>query len=161
MKAPLLFAVVVALVATGCGPKEKSYAELLAIYNSELELLEKMEAERDKRVAEYEATLRPSEADAIKALMGMKEEMGEGLVIDATDPNELLDQAIGSAEEIQARTDELLAQAAATGDAAGADLTEQYSEEFKAKLADMNAKIEEQKTRVEKARQAKEAATAE
>lgn len=160
---------VVAMVAAvvGCAAKEKkpSYAELLEIYNGEAETLERLERKRVTMIAEYESTLAPSGDAAVEALSGMLGSMKNNPPADLStaDPNELLDNAIANAENLDAKTAELL-EAAASG--AGKPMNREaiealYSDEFKAKLAALDAEIAEQRARVEKAKADRDAAQAE
>ncbi|WP_425401038.1 hypothetical protein [Aeoliella sp.] len=160
---PLLLVLAV-VAAVGCATKEDkaSYADLVMIYNAEAEALDRLERKRADRIAEYEATLRPSGDAAIEALGGMLESMKDTPPPDlnAADPNELLDNAIANAENLDAQAGDLLEAAAA---AAGKPPSREaivglYSEEFKAELAALDAEIEEQRARVDKAKANRDAA---
>jgi hypothetical protein len=156
-----------ALSTWGCAPTESkpSYADLVVIYNAEAQELDRLEHKRADMVAEYEATLQPSEEDALQAIAGalggIGEATGDGPKLDATDPNELLDQAIASAESVGAQTDALLEAAAKQAGNRSANresIAALYSDEFKAKLAELDSQIASQRKRVEKARAARDAA---
>ncbi len=158
------------LPAIGCAPVEKtpSYADLVVIYNAEAETLERLERRRAERVAEYEATLRPAGDEAIEALAGVLGGLGDSAAaerkLDATDPNELLDQAIANSENLGDQTEALLeaaAQRSGTLPVDRAAMEAMYSDEFKAQLAELDVEINQQRNRVTKARAARDAAEAE
>ena len=161
---PLLIVGVVSAAMAGCVVKEEkpSYADLVVIYNAESETLERLERQRATMVAEYEATLQPSGDAAIEALSGMLGDLKNDTTPDLStaDPNELLDNAIANAENMDAKAAELLEAAAGS---AGKPLDREsiealYSEDFKAKLAELDAEIAEQRARVEKAKADRDAA---
>jgi hypothetical protein len=167
---PRLALLVVMLMVFGCAPAEKkpSYADLVVIYNAEAETLERLERKRANMVMEYEASLRPSEGEALEALAGVLGGLGEAAAdspkMDATDPNELLDQAVANAESRSAQTDALIeaaTQGMGNSPADRAALEAMYSDDFKAKLGELDADIAKQRERVEKARAARDAAEAE
>ncbi len=172
MRNQLFFICLLSLLPiAACAPaKHKaSYADLVGIYTNEAQELDRLQRKRADMVAEYEETLRPSKEEALEALTGLIGGLGndaaagaEGL--DTPDPNELLDRAVGSLEEMNAQKESLAeAVANATGRAPSDRTTIEamYSEEFKAKLAELDAEIEAQSKRVDKARAARDAADAE
>lgn len=166
----LSFAVALTLVAVavlGCETAEQkpSYADLVVIYNAESETLERLERKRSDMIAEFEATLRPTENEALEALAGILggvgEATGDPVKLDATDPNELLDQAIANAESMESQTEALLEAAAKQSGRQPADraaIEAMYSDEFRARVAEIDAEIASQRKRVEKARAARDAA---
>lgn len=151
----------------GCAAKEEkpSYADLVVIYNAESETLERLERKRATMIAEYEATLAPSGDAAMEALSGMLGDMKNNPQPDLSTANadELLDNAIANAENLDAKAAELL-EAAAKGSGKPLDreaIEAMYSDEFKAKLAEIDAEIADQRARVEKAKADRDAAQAE
>lgn len=162
-----LVAVVATLVlvaSVGCQTKEQgpSYAELVMIYNSEAEALDRLEAKRTARVAEYEASLVPSGNAALEAIGGLLGDVKQNPPADLStaDPDKLLDSAIANAENLDAKANELLEAAAqqAGKPLDRAAIEAKYSDEFKAELAKLDAQIAEQQARVDKARAARDAA---
>lgn len=165
-KLPLVFSVA-ALALSGCVKVEDkpSYAELVSIYNAELETLDRLEKKRAERVAEYEAQLQPQEDEALQALSSLlgsaSEARREGASELPADPNAMLDQAIANAEQMEKSAAELLEAAAGQAGSRPPDresIEALYSEEFKAKLAELDQQIAEQQARVDRARQARDAA---
>lgn len=159
-----LLALVTICGALGCGATadKPSYADLVVVYNAELESLDRLEQKRAKLVADYEATLRPSSDEALQSLLGELGGAGsEKPKLDAADPNELLDQAIANAEHVEDKTAELLKAVSEQSAAETDNLEPLYSEEFKQKLAEMDEEIAAQKARVERARKARDAAESE
>jgi len=176
MLLPLTILIGCAQEAVETGP---SYADLVVTYNAELATLDRLEGKREKLVADYAAATKPPEPpapqlgggleDLLKAASGLASESGE---IDPTaDPNELLDQLAdrsGSAQDIASKLLEGLAgedgdPAAAAEPAEAPEPTPEEiakKSEFEASLAELDKEIAEQKTRVQKARDARDAATA-
>lgn len=157
------------VLSLGCAQKveKPSYAELVSIYTSEAQELDRLERKRADMVAEYEATLQPSGEQALEALTGMLGEMstaqGDAPKLDATDPNELLDQAVANAENMQEQTGKLvdtLAKQSGAGPQGRAAIEAMYSDEFKATLAEIDAQIAKQRERVDRARADRDAAEA-
>jgi hypothetical protein len=165
MRFHVAVAATIFLVASvGCQTEEAgpSYADLVMIYNSEAEALDRLEAKRAARVAEYEATLAPSGDAALAALGQLLGDVKENPPADLStaDPDELLDNAIANAENLDAKTNELL-EAAAQSEGKPMDrgaIEAMYSEEFKAELATLDAEIATQQARVDKARANRDAA---
>jgi hypothetical protein len=165
------FAISVLVCLIGCSepvPEESgpSYADLVTVYNAELEALDRLERKREERIAKHEAALRPSTTDAAEALdatLSSAREVGEQLNLDGvTDPNELLDRAVEHAEKAQDVTSRLLESVGSAAEPteeeiqARAELTEQFERD----LAAIDKQIEEQEARVERARAARDAAEA-
>ena len=105
-----VFAVSVFVCLIGCSepaPEESgpSYADLVTVYNAELQSLDRLERKREERIAKHEVALRPSTEDAAKALdatLSSAKEVGKQSNLDGvTDPNELLDRAVEHAEKAQ------------------------------------------------------------
>ena len=157
----------VTLLNAGCGSSESqpSYADLVVVYNAELETLDRLERKRAELVATYEQQFRPDAEDALAAITGALSAAGEANrqigAESAADPHDALDQAIESAMNVQQATSQVLEaateQAGAEGGSTGS-LAAHYSEEFKLQLASLDKEIDEQKARVERARQARDAA---
>ena len=163
----VLFLVAVLPIAA-CAPIEKkpSYADLVVIYNAEAETLERLERKRDDMVAKYEQTLSPTGEEALEALSGLiggiNNAAGNAPNLEATDPNERLDQAIATAENMNDQAEALIeaVKQSQSQPADRATIEAMYSDEFKAKLAELDAEIDAQRERVEKARAARDAAEA-
>ena len=93
-----------------------SYADLVTIFNAELQAMDRLERKREALVANHERSLGPSTEDtaqAIDALLSSVSEAGneagKQLGLDgATDPNELLDRAVAHAEKTHDLTSGLL-----------------------------------------------------
>jgi hypothetical protein len=166
-----LLAVLAAIVLSGCGGgsapnNQPSYADLVVTYNAELETLERLERQRGELVSEFERQLMPSTEDAVKALSdvlgaaagGNRPDSGEPLT-----PDRALDLAVESAERTGQATTQLLEAATQASQTPDAELTPeqvQLKETFEKELAALDEQIEEQKARVERARQARDAAEA-
>lgn len=162
MRFALFTAAIVLAGAVGCGSVQEkpSYADLVVIYNAEAETLERLERKRADMVAEYEATLAPSPEEALQTLLGNLSEAGDEANVEGTDPGDELDQATDYLENAEARTAALLEAAREQAGKATdrATIESMYSEEFKARLAEVDAEIAEQQARVDKARAARDAA---
>jgi hypothetical protein len=134
----------------GCEPgeitikKKESYADLVLIYNAEVQALESLEKKRKEAIAEFG---KKAQEDAIKAMAGSLETLGSKT---PANPNNALDAAVNAAEA-QAK---LLNQVSQAGSAAPAD----YPEELKRQLADLDAEITKQKERVQRAKEKRDAA---
>lgn len=160
-----LLASAMILMNVGCGPgevdSEPSYADLVVIYNAELGSLDRLEKKRSELIATYEKQHRPDADHAIEAISAAlssttaeNREAGGAL-----DPQAVLDQAVENAEKTQQVVSQLLdvvATQAEGGEAAAQEVP--YSEEFKLELAALDEEIEKQQARVERARQARDAA---
>ncbi len=115
-------------------------------------------------IDQYEAQHRPSADNALKSLTDAITSAGdatrEGASDPPTDPNAALDRAVENAEKAQEVASQLLktmtSATQADREAAGQQIP--YSEEFQQQLAAIDKEIEEQKARVERARQARDAA---
>ena len=175
-------------VLVGCSQPETgpSYAELVVTYNAELEALDRLEAKRAKLVAEYTAAMKPPAGDTLSHLQGLLDSARElqegGVNLDTTDPNALLDELAeqgGAAEDIANQlVDGLLGGQSADAEAAPestAESTEKPTVEsdassktdlealkakYESELAALDKEIAEQKTRVERARAARDEAEA-
>jgi hypothetical protein len=155
----------------GCSeptPEESgsSYAELLTVYNAELQALDRLERKREELIAKHKAALGPSmdnAAKALDALLSSTREAGKQLDLKgATDPNDLLDRAVEHAEKAQAATTGLLesvSSATEPTEEEAAQLAEQ-NEQFERDLAEIDRQIAAQMARVDRARQARDAAEA-
>ncbi len=144
---------VFALAATGCGPtditftKKSSYADLVVTYNAELETLEKLEVKRKAVISDYFGQAQGKAIQAAVNSIGT----GDGKKM-PTNPNQALDQAVAAAE-LQAGLLEGLGVASDSAESAA-----DYPEELKVKLADLDTEIAEQKQRVQRAKDARDAA---
>ncbi len=135
----------------GCEPaeitikKKESYADLVVIYNAEVQALERLE---NKRKEIFTLIANKSQEDAVKAIAGSLGSLGAGST--SGNPNDALDKAVAAAE----------AQAKLLNQAANSSSQPAMSEEDKAKLAEIDTEIAKQKERVEKAKAARDAAEA-
>jgi hypothetical protein len=135
----------------GCEPaeitikKKESYADLVVIYNAEVQSLERLENKRKEVLASIASR---NQEDAVKALAGSLGSLGAGAT--SGNPNDALDKAVAAAE----------AQAKLLNQAANNSSQASMSEEDKAKLAEIDAEIAKQRERVEKAKAARDAAEA-
>lgn len=148
---------IVLVTSVGCQTEQSgpSYADLVVIYNAEAESLDRLQRKRADRVAEYEATLAPSGDAAVAALGQLLGDVKANPPADLStaDPDELLDNAIANAENLDAKAEEMLA---AASQSAGKPMDRSaieamYSDEFKAELATLDAEIAKQQARVDKA----------
>ena len=172
MRSAIFFALLAGattLLNIGCGPVEKrpSYADLVVIYNAELAALDRLERKKADLIVDFEKQLAPKVDDALQALSDVLSTAAaanrDGTAFDATDPNDMLDQAIENAAKMQQATSQLLEVAAgqASGETAEQATAESlYSEELKAQLAALDEEIAEQQARVDRARLARNAAEA-
>lgn len=161
------------LLLAGCGSKppapdnRPSYAELVVIYNAELESLDRLERKRADLVAEHEKQSRPDPNDAVRALAGAFDAALGGIRDNAgdvpSDPQAALDRAVESAERAQDAVAQMFqaikppAGEPATGEPA-TDAASPADEEFARQLGLLDQEIEQQRARVERARQARDAA---
>jgi hypothetical protein len=157
------------LLLCGCGNvgSQPSYGDLVVTYNAELETLDRLQKQRAELVAEYERQLQPSAQDAMQALSDVLGTAAGANPLGESDepltPDRALDVAVESAERTGQATSDLLE--AAMGAATGGDgeLTPeqtQLKDAFEKKLAELDAEIEAQQARVDRAREARDAAEA-
>ena len=139
-----VFAVSVFVCLIGCSepaPEESgpSYADLVTVYNAELQSLDRLERKREELMAKHEAALKPS-----------------------TDPNELLDRAVEHAEKAQDLTSRLLESVSSAAEPTEEEIQKraELTEQFERELAAIDEQIVEQKARVDRAREARDAAEA-
>ncbi len=159
-------------ITPGCGspaavqPAAPSYAELVTIYNAELASLDRLERKRVDLVDRHEAALQPTVEDAtaaLGALLTSATEAGNQLDLgNSGDPNDLLDAAVAHAEATQGIAAEALAAASATNEPSEekAQQNAELTKQFEAELAALDVEIAEQKSRVDRARAARDAAEA-
>ncbi len=143
-----------------------SYADLVTIYNAELQAMDRLERKREALIANHEAALGPSTEDAaqaIDALLSSAQEAGKQLGLDgATDPDELLDRAVAHAEKTQDLTSDLLESVRSATEPTEEELQQQaeLTKQFERDLAAIDKQIVKQKARVERALKARDAAEA-
>jgi hypothetical protein len=133
------------------------------IYNAEQESLDRLENKRKVMVEEYEAAHRPQVDPSVQPLTDLLGAAG-GLAGDAAatppaDPNAALDQAVLEAQKAQQVASQMLqsmSQAAAQQNQPQQQIV--YSPEFQQQLAALDAEIVAQKERVDRAREARDAA---
>ncbi len=158
------------LLGVGCTaekavPENKpSYADLVVTYNAEMESLDRLERKRKDLIAEYEQRSQPRPDDAVKALTdalnAATTSSGDGAAAPA-DPQAVLDQAVQNAEKAQQVASDLLKATTqhAHPPAEGQTPEQKASaEEFQGQLAQLDQEIAQQRVRVERARQARDAA---
>lgn len=146
-------------------PAGPTYAELVMIYNAEQEALDRLERKRKEMVEEYEAANLPQVDPSLQPLTDLLGAAG-GLAGDAaatppSDPNAALDHAVLEAQKAQQVASQMLqsmSQAAAQQNQPQQQIV--YSPEFQQQLAAVDAEIAAQKQRVDKAREARDAAEA-
>lgn len=163
-----VFGCIVALWLTifqiGCnqGP---SYADLVTIYNEELETLDRLTSQRDKLQTQRTVLTEPSKREkASNMLQGileqaeaLKSQNEEKLPADA---NALADRAIENANQAKVIADQALNAIAASGngnDDGGADRTAEIAK-IDAELAKLEKEIEAQQARVDRAKEKRDAA---
>ena len=154
------------VVTIGCATdNEPSYADLVAIHNAELSALDRLERQKQELIANHEAQLRPSPEDAVQALTDVLTTAGEltrEVDPDAVlDPNAALDQAIESAQKQQDVVSQLfdsVTQPPADESEEEVARRTEITAEFDKQLAALDEEIEKQKQRVERARNARDAA---
>jgi hypothetical protein len=166
-----VFAVSVFVCLIGCSepaPEESgpSYADLVTVYNAELQALDRLERKREERIAKHEVALRPSTEDAAKALaatLSSAKEVGKQSNLDGVaDPNELLDRAVEHAEKAQDLSSRLLESVSSAAEPTEEEIQKQaeLTEQFDRDLAVIDKQIAEQKVRVDRARATRDAAEA-
>ena len=142
------------LTVLGCGPteinvtKKSSYADLVVIYNAEVQALDNLETKRKNLIAEYSEK---AQAEAIKAAMNSLESVAKSA--SASSPNNALDQAVSAAES-QAQLLKKLDDSRGTS---SPNANAEFPEELKRKLSELDAEIAKQKERVDRARNARDA----
>ena len=152
-----LFLSFLVLMAIGCGPteisitKKSSYADLVVIYNAEVQALDSLQTKVKSLKAEYSEN---AQAEALKSMMSSLESAGKQSI--PSNPNEALDRAISAAET---QSDLLKKLDTSSGSKSPAAYSE-YPEEWKRKLADLDSEIARQQERVNRARDARDAAEA-
>ena len=154
----------------GCGgptaERGPSYAELVTIYNAELQALDRLERKREELISKHQASLGPSAegaAKAIDALLSSANQAGKQLDLDGvSDSNDLLDRAVEHAEKTQDLTSELLESVSSAAEPTEEEVQKQaeLSQQFERDLAAIEQQIAEQKTRVDRALKARDAAEA-
>jgi hypothetical protein len=150
-----VLACIMSLSIVGCGPteinvtKKAGYSDLVVTYNAEVQSLDNLEGKRKTLIAEYAIK---AQEDALKSAMSSLEAAGKQKL--PAKPNDALDQAVASAE-LQAGLLEKLGQSSTNSTTTDKAV---YPEELKRKLAELDAEIAKQKERVERARNARDAA---
>ncbi|MEO8268685.1 MAG: hypothetical protein ABI557_03130 [Aureliella sp.] len=160
MRSSYLVAVLLSAVlitCAGCGPtditftKKPSYADLVVTYNAEVETLDNLEGKRKSLIADY---VRQAQGKAMKAAVNSIK-TGDAERIPGN-PNQALDQAIAAAEMQAQLQSGLLEGLDVSTDSA--EFTADYPEELKVKLIEMDADIASQQERVQRAKDARDAA---
>ncbi|MCC7334921.1 MAG: hypothetical protein IT422_07490 [Pirellulaceae bacterium] len=160
MKSSYLIAVLLSAVVianAGCGPadfnftKKPSYADLVVTYNAEVETLDNLEEKRKSLIADYVGQLQRNAMEA--AVESIK--TGDAKRV-PENPNQALDKAVAAAE-MQAQLQSGLLDGLGLSNES-AESTADYPEELKSKLAELDAEIASQKERVQRAKDARDAA---
>ncbi len=155
LTAVLLSAVVIA--NAGCGPtditftKKPSYADLVVIYNAEVETLDNLDEKRKSLIADY---FSQEQRNSMKAAVESIKSGDANRV--PSNPNQALDQAVVAAE-MQAQLQSGLMEGLGLS-TDSAESTDDYPEKLKAKLTEVDAEIASQKERVQRAKDARNAA---
>ncbi len=164
------WALLLLLTCIGCSsskeeaPKEvgPSYAELVIIYNAELEALDRLERKRKEMITDYEEEHRPNAQETLQSLTNLIDSAGavnrEAGAAPPADPNAALDQAVSDAEKAQQVASQLLHSMTQASEQEKSHQQVVYSEAFQQQLAALDAEIEAQRKRAENARQARDAA---
>lgn len=161
------------VVWLGCAPAETgpSYADLVVIYNAELEALDRLEAKREKLLVARAAAVQKTKSPLsnLQGLLDEVKQLKDKAV--GTEPNTVIDDLAhrsGRAEELAGQLLEGLlqgSQSAADGkqNTQGAEPEtppDEAAESIATELAALNKEIETQKARVERARNDRDAAEA-
>jgi len=177
-------AVAIVLLNIGCGrdrdvaDDEPSYADLVVIYNAEMEGLDRLENKKNELIATHEKQLQPSGDDAVKALTDVLSAANEAYrgsdSDEALDPQAALDQAAEKVEKAQEVASQLLesltqpvetqpveTQPAENGGVQDTVETDPRIEDFNRQLEAIEGEIKKQQARVDRAREARDAAEAE
>lgn len=153
--AALLSAVVMA--NAGCGPaditftKKPSYTDLVVTYNAEVETLDNLESKRKSLIADY---VGQAQRKAMETAVKSIQTGGANGVPD--NPNQALDQAVAAAEMQTQLQSGLMDGLGLSTDSA--ESTAEYPEELKGKLTELDSEIASQKERVQRAKDARDAA---
>lgn len=160
MKSSYLVAVLLSaavITDAGCGPtditftKKPSYADLVVTYNAEVETLDNLEGKRKSLIADYFGQI---QKNAMKAAVdSIKTGDAKG---GADNPNRALDQAVEAAEMQAQLQSGLMDGLGLSTDSA--ESTADYPDELKGKLTELDAEIASQKERVQRAKDARDAA---
>ena len=148
-----------------------SYADLVITYNAELEALDRLEAKREKLVTDFEAESLPKEEPkdglSLDNLLQSAKDLKDKTGLEVTsDPREMLDQLAeksGDAEKLAGDLVEgLLSKASAESEATPEEIAaaEERQLRHNEELESLDVEIEAQKQRVERARDARDAAEA-
>lgn len=159
-------------IAAGCSlPAEKdssgpSYADLVVIYNAELQSLDRLESKRKElveQIAKVGSVGDASTLESLNAVLASARSAGDQPSGDIpADPNKALDQAVERAEATQRTVQNLLDATAKkpSGDQLSAE-DEAKRKGLENELEQLDKEIIAQKQRVERAREARDAAEAE
>jgi hypothetical protein len=143
-------------IASGCGPsdititKKTSYADLVVIYNAEIETLERLENKRKSLIADF---FSQAQEKAFRSAVNSIESGGAQRV--PSNPNQALDQAVAAAElqaELQSGLVDTLGLSSSPKD------EKNFPEELKSKLAELDAEIADQQQRVKRAKEDRDSA---
>ncbi len=161
-------AFIICALAVGCQTETEtgpSYAELVVIYNAEVEALDRLEAKREKLAQDFAAATSPdTPADAQTQLQGLLESAKDlkdaANEQTAADLESQLDGLVERSGEAQQVANQLLDGLLTGGEASNppeptpeeiAAIAEQKAA-FEKQLADLDEEIEQQKKRVERAK---------
>ena len=164
----------VMLIVAGCGGDVQqdeaglSYADLVVTYNGELAALDRLEQKKETLIQKIEAIGLPTSEDALKlldkvlasGLTSGDEEAANTKVNEAADPYAALDRAVQRAQDVQDAARDLLGsigkQSANTPEQTAEN--ERIKNELSRELEALEKEIATQRQRVERARQARDAA---
>jgi cell division protein FtsB len=134
----------------GCEPgeitikKKESYADLVVIYNAEVQSLDALEKKRKELMADF---AQKSQEEMLKAAAKSLESFGQPNA--SGKPKDALDQAVAAAEA-QAKLLKNVNQSGTSGS--------ELPEELKKQLAEIDSEISKQKERVQRAKEKRDAA---
>ena len=156
---PFCLGATIGLLVIGCQQQDSgpTYAELVVIYKTELESLDRLEKKKESLISKYEAELNPKiePIDAIGDMLKSARELGGEIDReDLADPSRLLDKVAENSEAAQDLVGDAMARLTKDESLESpeekqrkAKLTEQFEKE----LAALDKEIEAQQARVERA----------
>ena len=154
----------VMLSIAGCqnSKSEPSYADLVVIYNAEVEALDRLQKKHDELLEKLELLTQPSKADkAADMLKGFLETAGDLKRKHKDrlpeDPNELLDLALENTDKAEVIASQVI-DAVSTPSEEEASARQEELISLRVKLAELDKEIAEQEKRVERARKNRDVA---
>ena len=152
------------LSISGCETSQPgpSYADLVVIYNSEVEALDRLESKRETLLEKIETVTHPpapdNTADVLKGILESAEDLNQKRDAElSADPNVLLDQALENADQAKSLAAQVLEEATRPSEQEATVDNEELTS-LQAELGQLDQAIAEQKDRVERARKNRDAA---